>query len=40
MKIKCLFSEFNVENIDNVKFVTDRGANVKKGFRGKTPFKL
>jgi len=30
MKIKGLFSEFNVENIDNVKFVTDRGANIKK----------
>jgi len=36
MKIKGLFSEFNVENIDNVKFVTDRGANIKKALEGNT----
>jgi len=34
MKTKCLFSEFNVENINNVKFVTDRGANIKKALEG------
>lgn len=25
-----MFSQFNIENIDDIKFVTDRGANIKK----------
>lgn len=39
-KLKTLLSEFEIHNMENIKFVTDQGANIVKEIRKKYALKL